>query len=152
MAAVDDGDDHVAEVRVEQILHKLLDHGVRHLAALLAFPGCEPQLTTDAPATVGVNLNIGTSAADPLLTLDLNNCDLTAEMDKLQPAPACTTTIRLSSAWRGRALAVTCISPENKEFPLAAGCTQVDRKRGVLALQTPPFETMLIVCIRPERN
>ena len=122
----------------------------RQLAALLAFSGCDSQLTTDAPATVGVNLNLGTDATDPLLTLDLNNCDLTAETDQLQPAPACSTTIRLPEDWRGRALAVTCISPEQKEFPLAAGCMQIDRQRGVLTLQTPPFETMLIVCIRPE--
>ena len=67
----------------------------QRMAELLDWPGLSRALETDAPATVGVNLNIGADNAVPLLTLDLNNADLDAETDTLRPAPAITTTIRL---------------------------------------------------------
>jgi len=120
----------------------------QRMAELLDWPNFQPRLTTDAPATVGVNLNLGTDASDPLLTLDLNNCDLAVETDTLRPAPACTTSIRLPEHWRARTVRVTCIRPETPEFSLAAD----NCDHGTLRLQTPPFETALIVCIRPAMN
>ncbi len=65
-------------------------------------------------------------------------------------APACATTLRLPDDWRGRNLTATCACPEKPEFPLAAGCLQPDVERGLLRIETPPFETALIVYIRPK--
>jgi len=113
--------------------------GAKQMAELLDF---EPRLTTDAPATVGFNLNVCT---DSSLTLDLNNCDLDVETDTLRPAPAITTTIRLPDNWR--AVNATCVQPEAPESPLAAKCDH-----GTLRLRTPSFETALIVFIRPAKN
>jgi hypothetical protein len=98
----------------------------------------EPRLTTDAPATVGVNLNL---CSDSSLTLDLNNYDLVVETDTLRPAPAITTTIRLPEKWR--TVNVTYVRPEATESPLAAECD-----RGTVRITTPPFETALIVYVR----
>ena len=41
------------------------------MAELLAWPGFQPRLGTNSPATVGGNLNVGADNAGPLLTLDL---------------------------------------------------------------------------------
>ena len=121
----------------------------QELTALLTFPRFDPRLTTDAPTTIGMNFNTGCDATGPLLTLDLNNCDLTVETDTLRAAPACSTTLCLPDDWRGRALAVTCICPEKPEFPLSAGQLDWDCDRNTLRVQTPPFNTALILCIRP---
>ncbi|MCX7006331.1 MAG: hypothetical protein NTY53_03625 [Kiritimatiellaeota bacterium] len=121
----------------------------KQLAELLAFPKCEPRLATDAPGTVGVNLNLGSDAAGPLLTLDLNNCDIAVEIDTLRAAPSSVTTLRLPDDWRGCDVTATCACPEKPEAPFASGCVTLDRDRGTLRLQTPSFETALIVFIRP---
>jgi len=114
----------------------------KQMAELLDWPDLQPRLTTDAPATVGVNLNL---CADSTLTLDFNNCDLDVETDTIRSAPAIRTTIRLPNNWR-RARA-TCVQPDSSESPLAVEC-----ERGVLRVQTPPFETALIVYLRPTTN
>ena len=124
----------------------------RRLAELLAHPGFEPRLETDAPATVGVNLNLGADAEGPLLTLDLNNCDLAADTDTLRPAPAGTTTFRLPANWPPRGMRVTCARPEAAETPLPAGSVDLDRDRGTLRLRTPAFDTALILFIRPDKE
>jgi hypothetical protein len=67
---------------------------------------------------------------------------LDVETDTLRPAPAIITTIRLPENWR--AVTVTCVRPEAPESPLATECDH-----GILRIQTPPFETALIVYIRP---
>ena len=87
----------------------------QRMAELLDWPGWTPRLETDAPATVGVNLNAGSDSSGPLLTLDLNNADLDAETDTLRPAPAITTTIRLPDAWRGRELQASYVTPEMQD-------------------------------------
>ncbi|MBI5683699.1 MAG: beta-galactosidase trimerization domain-containing protein [Verrucomicrobia bacterium] len=123
----------------------------RRMAELLDWPGFKPRLETDAPATVGVNLNLGADKAGPLLTLDLNNCDLAVETDTLRLAPVCTTTIRLPDSWRGHDVQVSCVTPEMSAdapaIPLKDAVV-VDREKGTLKLQTPPFDTCLIVFIR----
>ena len=119
------------------------------LTDLLTFEGIESSLITDAPETVGVNLNASTDPTSRLLTLDLNNCDIDVATDAIHPAPACNTTVRLPNDWRECELTVTCVCPEKPEFPLPTGNVVLDRGRGTLRLQTPPFETALMVCIRP---
>jgi hypothetical protein len=124
----------------------------RRMAELLDWPGFKPRLETDAPATVGVNLNLGADKAGPLLTLDLNNCDLVVETDTLRPATCVTTTIRLPDSWRGQDLQASYVTPEMKDsatpVPLAGDASVVDRERGTLRLRTPSFDTCLIVFIR----
>ena len=119
------------------------------LTDLLTFEGIESSLITDAPETVGVNLNASTDPTSRLLTLDLNNCDIDVATDAIHPAPACNTTVRLPNDWRKCELTVTCVCPEKPEFPLPTDNVVLDRGRGTLRLQTPPFETALMVCIRP---
>ena len=122
------------------------------MAELLDWPGRTPRLETDAPATVGVNLNVGSDSSGPLLTLDLNNADLDVATDTLRPAPAITTTIRLPDEWRGRELQASYVTPEMKDgappVPLAADAASVDHQRGTLRLRTPAFDTCLIVFLR----
>jgi hypothetical protein len=124
----------------------------RRMAELLNWPGFKPRLETDAPATVGVNLNLGADKAGPLLTLDLNNCDLAVETDTLRPAPAITTAIRLPDNWRGHDVQASCVTPEMSAdasaIPLKDAAVVVDRGNGTLKLQTLSFETCLIVFIR----
>ena len=123
----------------------------RRMAELLDWPGCKPRIETDAPSTVGVNLNLGTDKAGPLLTLDLNNCDLAVETDTLRPAPAITTTIRLPDNWRGHDVQAGYVTPEmnaGAQPILLKDTVVVDRENGTLKLQTPPFETCLIVFIQ----
>ncbi|MCX7825669.1 MAG: beta-galactosidase trimerization domain-containing protein [Verrucomicrobiae bacterium] len=125
----------------------------RRMAELLDWPGFKPRLETDAPATVGVNLNLGADKAGPLLTLDLNNCDLVVETDTLRPAPAITTTIRLPDNWRGCDVQASYATPEMNTsapaIPLKDGSVVLDRQKGTLKLQTPPFQTYLVVCFAP---
>jgi hypothetical protein len=124
----------------------------QRMAELLDWPGWTSRLETDAPATVGVNLNVGSDSSGPLLTLDLNNADLDVATDALRPAPAITTTIRLPDAWRGRELQATHATPEMQDgaepVPLAADAASVDHQRGTLRLRTPAFATCLIVFAR----
>ncbi|MBM3892191.1 MAG: hypothetical protein FJ388_24005, partial [Verrucomicrobia bacterium] len=124
----------------------------RRMAELLDWPGFKPRIETDAPATVGVNLNLGTDKAGPLLTLDLNNCNLAVETDTLRPAPAITTTIRLPDEWRGHDLQASYVTPEMSAdapaIPLKDAVV-VDREKGTLKLRTPSFNTCLIVYVTP---
>jgi hypothetical protein len=117
----------------------------QQMDALLAFEQVEARLKTDAPATVGVNLNHDADA----LSLDLNNYDIDVDRDAIRAAPACVTTLRLPDAWRGRDVTATVVCPEKPEAPLAPEALTLDRARGMLRIQTPPFETVLIVFIRP---
>lgn len=121
----------------------------KQMEELLKFAGWEPVLSTDAPATVGVNLNLGADAAGPLLTLDLNNCDIAVGSDEIHPAPPCTTTLRVPEDWRSRKVAITVLEPERPERSLPVDQWQLDQDRGTLRLRTPAFETALIACIRP---
>lgn len=121
----------------------------KRMQELLAFSGLEPGLTTDAPATVGVNLNLGADAAGPLLTLDLNNCDIAVDKDEIHPAPACNTTLRLPEDWHEGSLSVTCLRPEQPEQPLPPGQWAADPGQRTLRVRTPAFATALIVCVRP---
>ena len=127
----------------------------RRMAELLDWPEFRPRLETDAPATVGVNLNLGTDKAGPLLTLDLNNCDLAVETDTLHPAPSIATTIRLPDSWRGHDVQASYVTPEMNAdaagIPLKETAAIVDRANGTLKLQTPSFDTCLIVFIRKDR-
>ena len=122
------------------------------MAELLDWPGWTPRLETDAPATVGVNLNVGADSCGPLLTLDLNNADLDVATDTLRPTPAITTTIRLPDEWRGRELQASYVTPEMQDgaepVPLAGDAASVDHQRGTLRLRTPAFDTCLIVFLR----
>ena len=124
----------------------------QRMAELLDWPGRTPRVETDAPATVGVNLNIGADNAGPLLTLDLNNCDLAVETDTLRAAPAVTTTIHLPDAWRGHEVQASCVTPEMKDGAepvlLAGDAAIVDPQHGTLRLRTPAFDTCLIVFLR----
>ena len=124
----------------------------RRLAELLDWPGLPPRLETDAPGTVGVNLNEGHDPSSPLLTLDLHNCDVDVETDTIRPAPACRTTISLPDTWRGRNVQVSYVTPEmHADAPptsLADDAAVVDHQAGTLRLRTAPFETFLLVFIR----
>jgi Beta-galactosidase trimerisation domain len=127
----------------------------RRMTELLDGPGFRPRLETDAPATVGVNLNLGSDTSGPLLTLDLNNCDLVAETDTLRPAPTITTTLRLPDSWRGHDVQAGYVTPEMSagatDVPLKDAAAVVDREHGTLTLRTPSFDTCLIVFIRSAR-
>ncbi|MCX6910955.1 MAG: beta-galactosidase trimerization domain-containing protein, partial [Verrucomicrobia bacterium] len=124
----------------------------QRMAELLDWPGYKPRIETDAPPTVGVNLNLGTDKAGPLLTLDLNNCDLAVETDTLRPAPTGTTTIQLPDPWRDHDVQASYVTPEMSAdapaIPLKDAALVLDRQSGTLKLQTPSFETCLIVFIR----
>ena len=124
----------------------------RRMAELLDWPGWTPRVETDAPATVGVNLNAGSDSSGPLLTLDLNNADLDVATDTLRPAPAITTTIRLPDQWRARDLQASYVTPEMQAgappVPLPADAASLDHQRGTLQLRTPAFDTCLIVILR----
>ena len=124
----------------------------KRLAELLAWPDLPSRLETDAPGTVGVNLNLGRDPAGPLLTLDLNNCDLDVETDTIRPAPACTTTIHLPADWRGHDVQAGYAAPEQdagaSPVALTGDAAVVDRAAGTLRLRTPSFATYLIVFCR----
>ncbi len=123
----------------------------RRMVELLDWPGLEPRIETDAPHTVGVSLNLGREKAGELLTLDLNNCDLAVETDSIRPAPPFLTTLRLPATWRGRDVQVSYAIPEMKDpavlVPLAGDAVTLDREQGTLRLQTPSFNTCLVVFI-----
>jgi hypothetical protein len=127
----------------------------QRMAELLDWPGWTPCVETDAPATVGVNLNDGSDSSGPLLTLDLNNVDLDVASDRLRPAPATTTTIRLPDEWRGREVQASYATPEMQDgappVPLAADAASVDPHRGTLRLRPPACDTYLIVFLRSHR-
>jgi hypothetical protein len=116
---------------------------------LLAAAGGSPRLQTDAPATVGVNLNRGNDAAGPFLALDLNNVDLDVAADAIRPAPAVATTIRLPDDWPAGPVRVACLRPGAPDEPLPAEAVTPDAPARTLRLRTPAFDTMLILCIRP---
>lgn len=123
------------------------------MAGLLDWPGFRFRLETDAPATVGVNLNIANGKSADLLTLDLNNCDIDVESDTLRPAPSIETKILLPDGWKNRPLSISFTTPEMSggELPveLAADKFSVDAASGVLRVNTPPFPTFLQISIRP---
>ena len=121
----------------------------QNMAALLNGCAIPPSVTTDAPATVGVNLNFGRDANSPLLTLDLNNCDLVVTNDTLRVTPSCATTIRLPLAWHGVNLHASYVQPETKaETPLIGDAFVVDCKTGTARIKTPSFSTYLLVYIQ----
>ncbi len=126
----------------------------KRLAELLQWPDAAPRLETDAPDTVGVNLNLGDDPAGPLLTLDLNNYDLDVQADTIRPAPECTTTIRLPDDWRGRGLQIHWATPEQdagaSPLDLSSDAAVVDQASGTLRVRTPSFSTYLIVFCRRE--
>jgi len=121
------------------------------MAGLLDWPGFKPRLETDAPVTVGMNLNIAESA--DLLTVDLNNCDINVESDTVRPAPPCETKILLPDGWKNRSLQITFATPEMKdgaapmEFP--SDKFSVDSSSGILSFSTPSFSTFLLLSIFP---
>jgi hypothetical protein len=123
----------------------------RHMVELLDWPNLEPRIETDASPTVGVNLNIGTDTAGELLTLDLNNCDITVETDSIRPAPPLLTTLRLPATWRGRNVQVSYAVSGMKDpavlVPLTGEAATLSREQGTLRLRTPSFDTCLIVFI-----
>lgn len=123
----------------------------KRLADLLAFSGFRPRLTTDAPATVGVNLNIGQDASGELLTLDLNNYDITVETDTIRAAPPFTTTLRLPEEWRGQAVTILCSCPEKPDFVVPDSDVKIDMTSGTLRVKTPPFETALLLILSQRR-
>jgi len=116
----------------------------------------QPRLETAAPGTVGVNLNIGTEKAGELLTLDLNNCDIAVDTDRIRPAAAFLTTIRLPASWRGRDVQASYATAEMKDpavlVPIAGDAATLNREQGTLRLRTPPINTCLIVFIRSLRH
>lgn len=122
------------------------------MAALLDWPAFRPRLETNAPAVVGVNLNIATGKSPDLLTLDLNNCDIDAESDTLHPAPPCETKIILPDNWKNRPLRISFATPEmsDAEAPvaLAEDRFSIDAASGILHVNTPPFSTYLLLSIR----
>lgn len=125
----------------------------RRMAELLDWPDLRPRLETDAPATVGVNLNLGLDPSDPLMTLDLNNCDVAASTDSLRPAPPCVVTVRLPDGWRGRSVRVGYNTPESPPgdppVPLGDDAVELAPAAGTVRLRTPSFSTFLLVFIRP---
>ena len=128
---------------------------VKRMVELLDWPGFQPRVTTDVPATVGVNLNLGADKINPLLMLDLNNCDIVADTDQLRAAPACETKIRLPEDWRNRRLRIGYVTPDMPvaapPAELAADKFTVDAATGTLRVSTPTFSTFLLVYIRPSQ-
>ena len=122
------------------------------LAELLLFPSVTPVLTTDAPATVGVNLSAGSVEENTLLTLDFNNCDIDVATDAIRPAPACTTALRLPPGWPSGAARIICLRPESPATELPASACALDPAARTLRVQAPAFETALIFCIRPAKE
>ena len=122
------------------------------MTGLLAAAGAPARIETDAPATVGVNLNRGGDAASPFLTLDLNNVDLAVASDAIRPAPAVTTTIRLPDDWPAGAVRVTCLRPGAPGTPLPAEDVTLEEAARTLRLRVPSFDTMLILCVRPAKG
>lgn len=137
------------------------DAAGRRMAELLTWEGHAPRIATAAPPTVGVNLHEGRDLAAPLLTLDLNNCDLDVSTDALRPAPAFATTIRLPDSWRQRGVRVSCSTPENvanapagaapgAEVVLNGDHVKFNPQDGTITVNTPEFSTYLLLIIRPE--
>jgi len=126
----------------------------KRMAELLDWPGFAPRVETDAPETVGVNLNVGADKMNPLLMLDLNNCDLVAETDKLRAAPACTVKIHLPTDWRKKNLRISYTTPEmNVAGPMefSADKFAVDAATGTLRISVPSFSTFLLVYVHQVR-
>ncbi len=121
------------------------------MSELLAFAGLQSRVQTDAPATVGANLNLGQDAGQPLMTLDLNNYDLDVESDTIRSALSSSTTIRLPDGWGPEGLRVSYVYPEMEDasepVPLQGRKWTVDEQAGLLTLTTPAFETCLVVYI-----
>lgn len=120
------------------------------MASLLNWPDVRPSLETDAPGTVGVNLNLCTGRDGELLTVDFNNCDLDVATDTLRPVPACATKVRLPKGWRNPHITYSTPEMETSSAELPADQWSVDPADGTLRLKTPAFATFLLVTIRPE--
>jgi hypothetical protein len=118
------------------------------MTELLSFEGAAPRLTTDAAETVGVNLSIGEGGKGPLLTLDLNNYDLTVETDTVTPTKPFSVTIRLPENLAQSDLAVRLASPESpapRDLPPAS--LAQDKKNGTLTIAIPSLQYYLIIYI-----
>jgi len=113
---------------------------------LLSFEGVAPCLTTDAPLSVGVNLNIRDGDRAPALTLDLNNYDLNVDTDTVTPTKPCTVTIRLPEKMAAMDIKARCLSPEmsDAEKPPQVQFVQ-DKKKGTLTLNVPSFRYYFII-------
>jgi hypothetical protein len=123
----------------------------QRMNALLSFTGFAPRLMTDAPATVGVNLNIGVSENRTLLSLDLNNYDFDLDADTVSPAKPCTVTIRVPEELRQRDFVSRYVyagmeKPETP-VPLPKESLIYDKKQGTLTLKIPEFQVYAIVYI-----
>lgn len=121
----------------------------RIMAELLAAAGSPRGLETDAPPTVGVNLNVGEEGGEPYLTLDFNNVDIDVATDAIRPAPDVAVTFSLPAAWPSRGLQVDVLRPGEPPMPLPPEALRLDSAVRKVRLTAPPFEVFQILWIRP---
>ena len=122
------------------------------MRSLLDFSGHSPRLSTDAPDTVGVNLNIGREARGRLLTLDANNYDIDVESDTVAPTEPFRVMIRLPEQFSAKDLSVglvTASSGAKDPTPLNAESPGSNRRDGTLTVTIPSFRYYAIVFVRP---
>ena len=116
----------------------------QQMKKLMDFPTFQPTLITNAPDTLGVNLNIDSDT--PRLTLDLNNKNLNPDTDQLTPSPPCQVKIHLPDSLNKATLKVSYFEPrpcENYQ-PIK---TSHDQKLSQLTLAIPPVFTYMLVII-----
>ena len=122
------------------------------MESLLDFEGYSQRLTTEAPETVGVNLNIARRPEGSVLTLDANNYDIDVGPDTVTPTKPFRVKIRLPERLQGEDLSVSLVtaSSEKREpVPLANASVERNRRQGTLTLTVPSFRYYTIVFIRP---
>jgi len=62
------------------------------------------------------------------------------------------TKLRPPTDWPVGTVQVTCLRPESPAAALPPDAIALDRRTRTLRLRTPPFDTALILCIRPAKE
>ena len=119
------------------------------LRDLLTATGLEPRLRSDAPATVGLTLNLD---AHDHLALDVVNYDVDSAANRVTRTPEITVTIA-APEWRGATdLHITWITPGSKdavtEFP---GALRWDAARSEAVLTLPPIRYLGMAILEPTK-
>ena len=119
--------------------------------SLLANTGLIPSASTNAPETVGVNLNVSADGEDDRLTLDLNNYDYDLGTDSFTQAPATRVTIALPTEYAGGEITISYFFPEmldlSNPIPLPTENIDHDQQAGTFTLNLPAFTTYLLVIV-----
>lgn len=118
---------------------------------LLANTGLVPSASTNAPESVGVNMNVSADGEENRLTLDLNNYDYDLGTDTFTQAPATEVTVTLPTEYADGEITISYVYPEmldlSNPIPLPTENIDYDQQAGTITLSLPAFTTYLLVIV-----